>query len=368
MVTFIRCTEVYNPEIDSKTKALIVEGLITNGTGPFSIKLSEAVPFSVDSVSTPRYVSDAILTITDNENHTYKLTYTQTGNYTLPDTFRAKIFNSYKLHIETSDGSIYESNTEELLPPLTYDSIRGLYTTRQYLDVNNDLRTVDGADIRVDLFNSVSKSDSVPLCRFTSKTTIQYFYAVENPDSTAFHWVHFGWSNYSMDENENVTEEKSLIAQASIKNHSLGFMPFGMSNYGYETPLNTSVIYYLRFNQYTITQDSYNFYKEANNQLAANGKIFDPITSQLYGNMKCINNPSKIVLGLFEVSSVTQFAIVTNGTISGNRVLLNMAPYIENIPTYGEAHYKVWDGNPMFKPRNDPNYIVIPFPGWWYHN
>lgn len=367
MVAFIRCTEIYTPEIDSSSKALIVEGLITDGSGPFSIKLSEGVPFSLDSVKTPRFVSGAKLTIIDNENHTFVLINAGSGNYNVPTTFKAKIGNSYKLHIVTTDGSIYESNSEKLLPPLTYDSIRALYTSKQYLDENNDLKTVNGADIRVDLFSSVSKSDSVPLCRFTSKTTVQYYYNVENPDSTDFHWVHFGWANYSMDENENITEEKSATANPLIKNHSLGFIPFGMSNYGYETPVSTAIIYYVRYNQYTINSDSYNFYKEANNQLAANGKIFDPITSQLYGNMKCLNNSSKIVLGLFEVSSVTQSAIVSSGLGKGNKVTLNKAPYTD-IPKYGEEQYKVWDGNPLFKPTKDPNYIFIPLPDWWYHN
>jgi hypothetical protein len=298
-------------------------------------------------------------------NNYYPLSDGGKGNYTLLSSFKAKIGNSYKLHIETTDGNIYESNVETLLPPQTYDSIRGYYASQNYMDADKNYNSTDGADIRVDLFTSVSKNVTPPLCRFNTNVTVQYTYEEAVTDTTTWHWFYFGWRVFNVNVNENITDERSVSTSTAIKNHSLGFMPFGISGYGIGMPPATIVrYYYVRLNQFTINSDSYNFYKEANTQLASSGKLFDPVTSQLYGNMKCINNPSKIVLGLFDVSSVTHAAFIINPMSSNGKVTLYKVDYID-IPYSGNESYKIWDKDP--NPPKDPAFTIIPFPSWWNH-
>jgi len=38
------------------------------------------------------------------------------------------------------------------------------------------------------------------------------------------------------------------------------------------------------------------------------------------------------------------------------------------VPNASYFEFKVWAGNPLAKPKNDPFYTPIPFPAWWYHN
>ena len=371
-VFFIRCTEIYTPNISSDTEALIVEGLISNEAGPFTIKLSMAKPLPFDSVGVTRFtVRYATLTITDNDNKRYALRESTPGNYITPLTFNTKIGNLYKLSIKTKDGNSYESNFEKLLPPLTYDSIRGIYSTEDYINENAELLSVEGADIRVDLFNSLSNSESVPSCRFSSNITTQYLYKYRDRDINgdeimAYHWVVFGWRTYKLNSIENITEEKSASSNPLIKNHAIGFIPFDMSSYGLIIP-PPIIIYYLRVNQYTMNNDSYTFYKGANNQLSASGKIFDPITSQLHGNMKCVNDPSKNVLGLFEVSSVNDRAFLMVRSILYKKVSVTSA-VIMDVAKINEFQYRIWDYPDEYAPKNDTTYIPIPFPSWWYHN
>lgn len=373
MVIFIRCSEIYTPNIDPTTEALVVEGLITNGAGPFNIKLSKTVLYNSDSIPTQKFVLGAILTVVDNENHIFALKDGGKGNYSMPLTFQAKIGNSYKLHIKTTDGNIYESNSQELLPPQIYDSIRGYNTTQTYLNVDNELNSASGADIRVDLFSSVTNADLMPACRFNSNITLQYNYTINDIDPVTgkpiidWYWFKFGYASYDLNGSVNITEKKFTTASAIIKNHSLGFMPFVTGYYGFLTPPVAYLIYYLRVNQFTMNDDSYNFYNEANNQLAANGKIFDPITAQLYGNMKCINNSSKVALGLFEVSSVTQTAFVVNRNSSNNALTIKKVPYLD-IPKSVFKEYKIWNALPPLPAKDSLAYIPIPLPTWWYHN
>jgi hypothetical protein len=54
-----------------------------------------------------------------------------------------------------------------------------------------------------------------------------------------------------------------------------------------------------------LNQESAAYYREINQQLSYEGKLFDPIEVQLQGNIKCTSNPYKLALGLFEVSACT---------------------------------------------------------------
>lgn len=368
---FIRCTEIYIPKINSDEKALIVEGLITDEAGPFTIKLSEAMASSFNSSVASTAVSGAKLAITDKENHTFELTESTAGSYVTPSNFTTKVGDSYKLNITTLDGNEYESKVEKLSVPQTYDSIRAIHGTEDYVDGNNELQSVPGADILVNLFKFQSNSDSVPSCRFQSNIIIQYLYMVEGTDSLGnvdmnWHWVFFGWDTFNLNSIENITDEKKVTSNPQIQNHSIGFMPFGASRYGLVLPSLTTISYYLRVSQYTMNNDSYRFYKGANNQLSASGKIFDPITSQLHGNMKCVSNPAKIVLGLFEVSSVKQNAFLVTGSYLSDIISVTKAVVVD-VPKSSDKRYKQWGGmGPM--PQNDPLFIPIPFPNWWYHN
>lgn len=361
VVTVCGCTEIYNPEISSDIKALVVEGMITNEAGPFTIKLSEAKSFSGGLVIGSKITSGAIINIVDNENQVFKLTETKGGSYVTPVNFITKVGNSYKLMITTVDGNKYESNMETLLPPQTYDSINVVNTKASYLNEEKQLESTDGADILIDLFKSISSSEIVPTCRFVNKITVQYNYSEPAYDAAGqlkqfTHMHYLGWRTFNLNSTENITEEKSSIVNSTGQKHFIGFMPFSPFNYGILIP-KTSLIYYLRVNQYTTNSDSHRFYKESNNQLSADGKIFDPITSQLHSNIKCINNPSKVILGLFEVSSVKKHAFLVKWSISNPKVSIVKASVMD-VPANKELVEEI----------NELGGNDTPAPDWWLHN
>ncbi len=369
-LAFIQCTEIYTPDISSDTKALIVEGLITDEEGPYTIKLTMAKPLPFDSVRSEQFfVHDAKCTITDNEKNTITLTETSSGNYTTPLSFRAKVGNIYKLSILLKDGTRYESLPEKLLAPNLYNSIRAFYNTEDFINSKNELQKVQGADIRVDLFNNYPTHDTVPSSRLASNLTIQYFYTYREKNLAGFEikdwrWDNFGWKTYKLNSFENITEAKNPSSSPLLKNHFLGFMPYYYWSYGLDIP-DPQMIYYIRINQYTMNRDSYRFYKGANEQLSATGAIFDPIASQLYSNMKCVSNPTKIVLGLFEVSSVKKQAVVIDMLTWKLKIRIFNVPYVD-IPKDKEYHYKVWESAKEMP--NDTLFDFIPVPDWWNHN
>ena len=360
----VSCTEVFIPDVNVEDEAIVVEGLITNGVGPFYVKLSKTVSFN-DNMSDLKPVTGAVLIVKDTLNNLYFLFESTPGNYQLPSNFIPEIGNAYKLLIETKDGNKFESDYEKLLPPSKYDSIRSFYVQDKFIDKNNNLRIVNGADMRVDLFENTADADK-KLCRFKTDITIQYSFNYNLPDTTAWHYFCFGWESFNLNSTENLAPEKISSGSQYLKNHSLCFIPNSTSMYGFNMPDSASVSFYLRINQYTLNNNSYKFYLDAKNQLSASGKIFDPVTSQLKGNIRCVNNSEKIVLGLFEVSSIEQSAYVLDIVDVSKKVFLFKVPYVE-FNQMAVFKYRVWDIDPKGKPQNDDAYTVIPFTDWWYH-
>jgi len=311
------CSEIYYPKVTSNNEFLVVNGFITNTNGPFVVKLSKAVKYSSDSVTNAEPVTQASLTITDNNNVSYALTETSPGKYTTPPSLVSRVGNSYKLHIKTADGDIYESDYQKLTRPISYDSIKYYNITEGFLDANKLLPKTTKADIRIDLSDS-SSVEKVKY-RFTTNLTIQYTYLVPSEgatSSTSGSIPVYGWlTDLSLENDVNITDESSSSSDSSrISNHKIGFIPFSVTAYPDDWHLPhmgalTHFYYYLVINQYTLNDASFAYYKAAKKQLDATGKIFDPIASQLWGNIKCINNPSRLAFGFFEASSLTTSAM-----------------------------------------------------------
>lgn len=363
MIFIVGCTEIYVPNVESDQEALVVEGLITNGDGPFFVKLTKALPYNSDLTAKAAYVTDAMLTVTDSEGQSFDLAYQTGGTYRLPDTFSAVTGRSYTLHIETSDGETYESDAQKLLMPIKIDTLYSKTVTKNYLNKQGILVQVPGYEVRANLFHVVSSENRMPLCRFESDVVVQYQYSFIEIDRLTmmpmdWNWFVFGWNTFDLDETSNITQERTTSAKAEIKDHYLCFIPKQTDIYGISTFPDASMIYYYRLKQYTINDETYRFYEEANKQLDASGKIFDPITSQLYGNMHCTSNPSKKALGMFEVSSVSMASyLVRRSTVP--------VPYIATIPVRGESRYKFY---PDGRPTNDSEFVAKPYPYWWSHS
>lgn len=366
----VACTEIYHPEIDAEVDALVVEGLITNEPGPYTVKLSMAKPLPYDSALSDRFaVTGAKVWITDNERRFILLAEKSPGNYLTPNSFTTIIGNDYVLHIRTRAGVNYDSNSEKLLPPQTYDSVRALYSYQNYVNKESELQEVAGADVRFDLFSNYHLADQAHACRFTPTLFFQYWYTYRDRDINGneimtYHWNNFGWKTYKLNTSENITPDKSTSANATITNHPVCFIPSEAESFRLTLPPLT-IINYLKVDQYTLNYDSYRFYKGANSQLSASGKLFDPINAQLYSNVRCSSDNSNIALGLFEVSSVSRHAFVIKINNRHKTTEVNSVAYM-NTPSNNEFQYKVWDA-PGDGPSNDTDYINIPLPTWWYH-
>ena len=117
MLLFNRCVEPYMPELETNDAEdlLVVEGLITNETGPFSIHLTSTVPvYDYQNIqSNSRPFSGAEVQIADDQGNVYLLYENNAGWYeTENKELKGIPGNSYTLLITTPDGNEYQSSPE----------------------------------------------------------------------------------------------------------------------------------------------------------------------------------------------------------------------------------------------------------------
>jgi hypothetical protein len=333
------CKEDYFPVVDRQMEALVVNGLITNLQESYNIKLTMASAY--DSTINNEGILGAQVTIKDELGNVYRMLEdnNRKSYYSDPSQFVAVIGRSYSLHIEMPNGDIYESVPQKMLPPATIDSVHGITTDKEfwYMDILGNIvsKTVYGSETFMDIgFNS----DSIYQFRIDNYIincfSYMYMYTPEmrraevpfppprSCPGTDCPYLVYGWDRFDMKTNINLSVKTHTLTSNKVSNNEVCFFPFDTATFpvtyvkdscGFDSQGRTTCITIrqhggpegkaLQTRLYALNQTSSVYYQQLNKQLSFEGKLFDPIAIQVKGNIKCINDPDKVVLGLFEVSA-----------------------------------------------------------------
>jgi hypothetical protein len=85
-----------------------------------------------------------------------------------------------------------------------------------------------------------------------------------------------------------------------------------------------------------MNEKSYKFYESVNDQLNAEGKLFDAVYAQLTPNFTCITNPGKKALGYFEVSSYAYRRFFVMALAGSDHTYFHYVEHPWPIPVSGE--------------------------------
>lgn len=310
-----RCSEIYDPQLDIPADILVVEAHMTDKPETYYVKLSSTTPFNSLKESTP--VSGAKIWVTDNKDNSIQM-YSETGrgyySYNPGTNNIAVSGDSYTLHIETSDGNIYESSPEEISSSVVVDSVYGIRKNRTELiqspDGGSSIPTINSyIDIIADIQTG---TNSTPKVRFAPDwifEMIDYHRDIIGgpPVPPTFSWSYLENNSLYISD---LTDNNILTEQyaGSLLVNNLAYF-YAKQNLSY-------IVVVLNF--YCLNNDSYSFYNEMKKQLSADDALFDPVEEQVTGNIKCISNPDKQVTGLFDVASHQINAFLVNPN-SGNR-------------------------------------------------
>lgn len=339
---FSSCKEPFDPQVEFAAPLFAVDGLITTQEKEHLVKIHYAQNYNEAQVAKP--VVGAEVFVRDQDQNMILLQEKQPGHYYTP-LFQAVVGADYVLHVHTQEGFQMRSRPQEVLPVANIDSIYGQTANRSIMEINNYgdhyFYSYQGGE---SIINISQAGDQVVKMRYVPRILLLYAYQVPNRDfpAGAPMWMNC-WKKLGAQGLPNVTHLGQQTAQGGLKNHLLLFVPDNKRYYNLEED-QVMVGRYLIIGQYRLNDDSHAFHKSLVKQLGAEGSLFDPIASQLPGNMICTSDPDQKILGFFEVSSYNSETF--RYLVVPEREKFTYTPYddLDHIPASGE----LYDETPFF--------------------
>jgi hypothetical protein len=112
--------------------------------------------------------------------------------------------------------------------------------------------------------------------------------------------------------------------------------------------------------QYGTSKESYDFHQKLNNQFAATGSLFDPVQTQVFGNVLCKSDPTKIVYGYFDLNSYAQYRYFFPEPTTKGELIIKQIFRFPDLPDENG----MLETQPLKIPPEDPP-PPLPPPVWW---
>jgi hypothetical protein len=328
------CVDPYYPEFEDNQKSLVVEALITDQPGWQVIYLSRSSPVNEKGIHAER---DAYVSVSDDLGRSTEFVEQDPGAYyarMTADELGTGI--TYRLHIVTSNGEVYESEPEMFPSPSpsidrvywdfetagTYDRTEPVNGIRFFLDLKADAD--QGRNFRWEL---------VETWEYQAANPIDYYYdgiLHEWPDSFSYHTC---WYTGKIDQ----------IFTATTNNAESNTITGFPLNYVSEESSRLATRYSLEVLQYSLNDEAYNFWKRIEVQNQESGGVYEIQPDYISGNMYNMNNQEEYVLGFFNLCPVSE-----------TRIFLD---------SVAELHYPEIDCNMeiIMHPESRPAWMRIPF-------
>jgi len=341
---FVSCEEYYKPDLEEVPGLLVVESRLTNDPKQNFVKLSTARGFY--STSPVDWIRVSSVELIEAYGQVIKASETDPGYYTFE--YTPVPGKTYILRISYQDD-VYESDPV-LMPPLpTLDTLYANHKIEQSYQTDAYGKPqkiqIPGREIGID----APITNGIQYYHFHWRAILQWTYsppALNGPPPPSY----YGWiSRYDKDL-FNIAGPKEFTVGDQVKNHPILSLAYNSQIY-LDSIEKIAMGWILIVDQYGISKQSYNFHKYLNSQFSAEGNLFEPIVTQVYGNIHCKTDASKIALGFFDVNSYRQYRYFLNiGSNERSTVVqrrLNSYPHIPdrgyergNPPEFWETNYK----------------------------
>jgi hypothetical protein len=303
------CIDRISIEIpDSYTSQLIVDGVITDEPGPYTVRLTKSVRVEKFLPLSQESVTGAIVTISDNEGNSEVLTEKEPGIYqTKKNGIQGVVGRAYSVQIKTAEGKTYESEADRMNPVGEVDSL--YYRFESYLPINDKERYgfrfyVDSQSPEEDAFlrlkfTRVFEIDAYPDLHIIGR-------CIPDPRPCGGRiFTEFGFKNVgectcckcwvTVNESQPYVSNNQFIAGRKSKKIEVGFVPleyfpFQLGKYRVEVK------------QMSLSRKAFDFWRIIQAQKEGVATLFQPPTGRIRGNIFATNS-SEEVLGLFYASA-----------------------------------------------------------------
>lgn len=304
VVTFIlfetsSCTEPYALQSNNYQNHLVIEATITNGIKHQEVKLTRTYRLEENE---PTIEENAIIKIIGSNGSIFLFTQ-QGDSYFSNDEFEPLPSVDYRLEIETSNGKKYISTVQTLPTISNLESIVAVQKTNE--------SGINGVEIQA---NSFDPTNTSKFYRYTFKETykviVPYWSAnkllVLDDNTTAFQ-LRNGETRtcFSNDTSKKIIlENTSTNLEDRISNFPIQFI----AQSDYKIANRYSII----VSQYIHNATSYDFYKNLKNFSEDGSNLSQVQPGLIASNITCTNQSDEIVVGLFDIASVSSRRIFFN--------------------------------------------------------
>lgn len=328
----LSCEELYKPTIDIVSGPMVVDSHITNDPNNNYVTLSKTRNFY--SNYAVEWISGANVELVQDNFQIIKGREDVPGYYIFAAT--PVPGNRYKLRISVSKD-VYESDYIVMPPIPQIDRITAKHNIDKIYRINGfgvpELFNLPGREIAVD----VPVTPKTECYMFRYRAVIQWKYVPKVPyDSTLDYTpedtlklarikaleapsakpdtsikILYGWKSIADDNLFNIAGPKEFSTSRKIENHHIVSLAYDSTYYLdslEQKPYNWIII----LDEYGIPKESYDYLGQLNKQFKADGSLFEPVLSQVYGNILCKTDPSKIAMGFFNLNSYRQYRYYIN--------------------------------------------------------
>jgi len=279
------CVSPYYPNITKYENLFVVDGQLTNLTGPYYVKLSRTFKYdgSTGSKVTGEPVTGAQVKIIDNTGMEVQLKEINSGEYSTVDTlFHGVPGKSYKLQIKAND-EFFESGFETLKAPTPIDKLYWNYKPQD----NNGPKRVE---LLIDTHDPTNNTR---------------YYAWDFDETWKFKvpidvGAHPDWKICYKYNTSNFFKIGTTIQRSSdVLDGNL------LQNID-ESSNRLFIRYTILAKQYSFTEQTYKYFDDLIKLNQNQGTLFDVTPYSLVGNVKNMNNNDVPVLGYFVVAGASQ--------------------------------------------------------------
>lgn len=290
----IGCKDPYHVKVqDSRQALLVVEGFLNAGQGATTINLSRS--FGLSDTAVKRTEVGANVTIEGQRGGVYQLGEGAPGVYSA-NLGALDASQQYRLHIRTAGGKEYASDyvTVQATPPI--DSV-------------NWQRTNEGVTIYANTHDASGNSKYY-----------RWIYT-ETWETHSFFISHYVYDPTIGGDHTRQRRPDEMVYQCwkTIPSYNLNLATSTAlkSDVIYEKPLvqipngdeRLSVRYSILVTQFVLSKEAYDFFQLMKKNTESLGSVFDPLPSQVSGNIHAVSDRSEQVIGFFYASSGQQVRI-----------------------------------------------------------
>ncbi|HMJ67851.1 MAG TPA: DUF4249 family protein [Cyclobacteriaceae bacterium] len=323
------CVEPATYDIPPPSDLVIIDGMIHDGPGPYTVKISKGRAVTADSTS--RFpVMGATVILYEDTGIQEQLVERKAGEYSTGGIMQGRVGHSYHVKIKMPDGNALESEPEEILPGGEIEEIRYEYEART--------ETKEFGEVASDVFNifidshasTEVRGDSYIRWRLTGTykvvTSPELHTTFLQQSSYRTPWPCSGfviepalgggklvqrsecicctcWLKYY--ETKPQLSDTEFVEGGQFRNVKVGEVPV--------TPETFSDRYVAEVEQMPISKVTYDFFKVISIQKESATNLFQPPPGRVFGNIKSNGSPYPVI-GLFWATSMTRKKVTLTKT------------------------------------------------------